>query len=58
MAGKVVSFLDGLTKHRTDGALVRLSTSIGMGEEWADGDKRLMEFAEKVVPLLDDYIPN
>ncbi len=51
-------FLDGLTKHRTDGALVRLSTSIGMGEEWADGDKRLMEFAEKVVPLLDDYIPN
>ncbi|MES9970378.1 MAG: VPLPA-CTERM-specific exosortase XrtD [Candidatus Thiodiazotropha sp.] len=51
-------FLDGLTKHRTDGALVRLTTSIGVDEKWADGDKRLMDFAGKVVPLLDDYIPN
>ncbi|MES9993386.1 MAG: VPLPA-CTERM-specific exosortase XrtD [Candidatus Thiodiazotropha sp.] len=51
-------FLDGLTKHRTDGALVRLTTSIGMEEEWSDGDERLVNFAEKVVPLLDDYIPN
>jgi exosortase D (VPLPA-CTERM-specific) len=51
-------FLDGLTKNRTDGALIRLTTSIGVDEEWADGDQRLMNFAEKVVPLLDDYIPN
>jgi exosortase D (VPLPA-CTERM-specific) len=51
-------FLDGLTKHRTDGALVRLTTSIGLKEEWGDGDKRLVDFAGKVVPLLDDYIPN
>jgi exosortase D (VPLPA-CTERM-specific) len=51
-------FFDSLTKHRTDGALVRLTTSIGVGEEWADGDKRLTDFAGKVVPLLDDYIPN
>ncbi|MEW7985090.1 MAG: VPLPA-CTERM-specific exosortase XrtD [Candidatus Thiodiazotropha endolucinida] len=51
-------FLDGLTKRRTDGALVRLTTSIGVGEEWADGDKRLMNFSGKVVPLLDQYIPD
>jgi exosortase D (VPLPA-CTERM-specific) len=51
-------FLDGLTKHRTDGALVRLTTSIGLEEEWGDGDKRLLDFAGKVVPLLDNYIPN
>jgi EpsI family protein len=51
-------FLDGLTKHRTDGALVRLTTSIGLEEEWGDGDKRLVDFAGKVVPLLDEYIPN
>jgi exosortase D (VPLPA-CTERM-specific) len=50
-------FFDGLTKHRTDGALVRLTTSIDVGEEWADGDKRLADFAGKVVPLLDEYIP-
>jgi exosortase D (VPLPA-CTERM-specific) len=51
-------FFDGLTKHRTDGALVRLTTSIGVGEAWSDGDERLADFAGKVVPLLDDYIPN
>ncbi|MES9950271.1 MAG: VPLPA-CTERM-specific exosortase XrtD [Candidatus Thiodiazotropha sp.] len=51
-------FLDGLAMHRTDGALVRLTTSIGMDEGWTDGDKRLVGFAKKVVPLLDEYIPN
>ncbi|MEW8150697.1 MAG: VPLPA-CTERM-specific exosortase XrtD [Candidatus Thiodiazotropha endolucinida] len=51
-------FLDGLTKRRTDGALVRLTTSIGAGEEWTDGDKRLADFSGKVVPLLDQYIPD
>jgi exosortase D (VPLPA-CTERM-specific) len=51
-------FLDGLTKHRTDGALVRLTTSIDVGEDWEDGDERLVKFAGKVVPLLDNYIPN
>ncbi|MES9940602.1 MAG: VPLPA-CTERM-specific exosortase XrtD [Candidatus Thiodiazotropha sp. 6PLUC2] len=51
-------FLDGLTKQRTDGALVRLTVSIGDGEDWLDGDKRLETFAGQVVPLLEDYIPN
>jgi exosortase D (VPLPA-CTERM-specific) len=51
-------FYDGLTKHRTDGALVRLTTSVGLGEEWDDGDKRLVEFVGEVVPLLNKYIPN
>ncbi|MET0062181.1 MAG: VPLPA-CTERM-specific exosortase XrtD [Candidatus Thiodiazotropha endolucinida] len=51
-------FLDGLTKRRTDGALVRLTTSIGAGEEWTDGDKRLADFSGKVVPLLGQYIPD
>ncbi|MEW8472283.1 MAG: VPLPA-CTERM-specific exosortase XrtD [Candidatus Thiodiazotropha endolucinida] len=51
-------FLDGLTQQRTDGALVRMTTSIGVGEEWADGDERLIDFAGKVAPLLEDYIPN
>ena len=51
-------FIDGLTKHRTDGALVRLTVSIGDGEDWSDGDKRLEKFAGQVVPMLEDYIPN
>ncbi|MES9861246.1 MAG: VPLPA-CTERM-specific exosortase XrtD [Candidatus Thiodiazotropha sp. LLP2] len=51
-------FQDGLIKHRTDGALVRLTVSIGDGEDWSDGDKRLEMFAGQVVPMLEDYIPN
>ena len=51
-------FLDGLTKHRTDGALVRLTTVIGTGEQWSDGDNRLRKFVMQAVPLLEPYIPN
>lgn len=50
-------FQDGLTKHRTDGALVRLTTTIGATEDWEDGDRRLVEFASEVVPRLGAYIP-
>ena len=50
-------FLDGLTRNRTDGALVRLTTSIGPGEEWSDGDARLQEFALGAVPQLDGFVP-
>jgi exosortase D (VPLPA-CTERM-specific) len=51
-------FYDSLTKHRTDGALVRLTTSIGVDEDWSDGDMRLVNFAQEVVPILEDYVPN
>ncbi|MCB1752641.1 MAG: VPLPA-CTERM-specific exosortase XrtD [Gammaproteobacteria bacterium] len=50
-------FLDGLTRHRTDGALVRLTTAIGIGEQWSDGDRRLRDFALQAVPLLDPHVP-
>ncbi|MEJ2405355.1 MAG: VPLPA-CTERM-specific exosortase XrtD [Candidatus Thiodiazotropha sp.] len=51
-------FYDGLTRQRTDGALVRLTTSVELNEDWSDGDRRLVDFAETVVPELDQYIPN
>jgi exosortase D (VPLPA-CTERM-specific) len=51
-------FYDRLTRQRTDGALVRLTTSVGLDESWSDGDRRLVEFAAAVVPKLDQYIPN
>ncbi|MCB1880971.1 MAG: VPLPA-CTERM-specific exosortase XrtD [Chromatiaceae bacterium] len=50
-------FLDGLTKHRTDGALVRLTTVINPGERWSDGDARLRAFALLAVPALDRFVP-
>lgn len=50
-------FQDGLMKQRTDGGLIRVTTIIGPGEAWADGDRRLAEFVKEVAPLLQAYIP-
>ena len=51
-------FWDALTRNRTDGALVRLTTVIQPWEDWADGDRRLREFAALAVPELVRFIPD
>ena len=48
---------DALTKHRTDGALVRLITPIYPTENEADADKRLQEFTRILLPSLSGYLP-
>jgi len=55
---KFYLFWDALTKHRTDGALVRLTAPIARGENELDVDRHLSEFAKEVSPLLARYIPN
>jgi exosortase D (VPLPA-CTERM-specific) len=50
-------FWDALTRNRTDGGLVRLTTLVRTDESLTDGDRRLMEFARIVSPQLKDYIP-
>jgi len=50
-------FWDALTKNRTDGALVRLTTSMPPGESIDAGDQRIEDFARDVVQHLDAYIP-
>ena len=50
-------FWDSLTKHRSDGSLVRLTTSINPGEKWEDGDARLRKFAGALGDQLKAYIP-
>lgn len=51
-------FWDSLTKNRTDGALVRVTTLMGKGEDGAEADKRLISFVKAARPLLSGYIPN
>jgi exosortase D (VPLPA-CTERM-specific) len=51
-------FVDSLTKRRTDGALVRLVTPLAIGESAESADQRLAEFASKVAPRLERYIPD
>jgi len=50
-------FVDSIKENRTDGALVRLTTLVGPNENIEKADKRLLNFAQQVTPLLKDYIP-
>ncbi len=51
-------FWDAVTRHRTDGALVRIITSVPLGSSEADADGELTEFASRLAPQLSSYIPN
>lgn len=50
-------FWDSLTKHRSDGALIRLTTMIGPNESWDDAESKLNAFASALGNKLDQYIP-
>jgi exosortase D (VPLPA-CTERM-specific) len=54
---KAYTFWDALTKHRTDGALVRLITPVGENEKLEDADRRLTKFTQEIVPILDQFLP-
>ena len=51
-------FWDALTRHRTDGALVRLVIAIPPASSEAVADKRVTELAGRIVPALTRYVPN
>jgi EpsI family protein len=54
---KAYAFWDALTRHRTDGALVRLITPVYESEKVEDAEARLQGFARQFVPILNEYIP-
>ena len=49
---------DAITKNRTDGALVRLTTVVTADESLEDADKSLSSFARSIGSELPKYIPN
>ena len=51
-------FWDALTRHRTDGAMVRLITPLPVGASEAAADERLTDFAGKVARVLPRFVPN
>jgi exosortase D (VPLPA-CTERM-specific) len=55
---KFFLFWDSLTRHRADGALVRLVSTVYPGEEEASADGRLQAMAGLVTPLLSRYVPD
>jgi exosortase D (VPLPA-CTERM-specific) len=48
---------DSLSRQRTDGSLVRLTTPIVPDETPASADKRLQDFLSLVNPMMSEYIP-
>lgn len=50
-------FWDALTRNRTDGALVRLTTVIGKGDDATAVEGQLVEFAAAMEPLLSKFVP-
>jgi len=51
-------FMDSLLRNRTDGALVRLTTEVPLGEDIADADRILTEFAQSIAGSLHRFIPD
>jgi exosortase D (VPLPA-CTERM-specific) len=51
-------FWDALTRHRTDGAMVRIITAVPVGADVSEADRQLTEFASHIAPDLTRYVPN
>ena len=54
---KLLLLKDAILINRTDGALIRLTTSINAGEAEQDADRRLQAFINVAVPALAQYLP-
>lgn len=50
-------FWDALTKNRTDGALIRLTTLVEKGEDPEVAELRLLDLVAKVADEIESYIP-
>lgn len=55
---KALNIWDGLTRNRTDGALVRFTTSVSPGEDMSAADRRLEALVRQVAPRLPKYVPH
>ena len=51
-------FWDSLSRHRTDGALVRLIVALPATASESDADSRLSAMARQIAPILTRYVPN
>ena len=55
---KWMIFWDALTRNRTDGALVRVTTMVRPGEDLASADERLSLFLEQTYPIVSEFVPS
>lgn len=55
---KLYLFWDAMTRQRSDGALIRLSAAVDPGEDEREVEQRLLQFAKRIQPQLNRYIPD
>ncbi len=55
---KFFLFWDAVTRGRTDGALIRVSSVVGPGETEEIVDQRLLQLVSAVEPELNHYVPD
>jgi exosortase D (VPLPA-CTERM-specific) len=58
LAVKWYLFWDAVTRHRTDGAMVRIIAPVQIGGDESAADRRLTEFASQIAADLPRYVPN
>jgi EpsI family protein len=51
-------FWDAVTRHRTDGAMIRLITALPPASSEADADRRLTDLAGRIAPTLTHFVPD
>jgi exosortase D (VPLPA-CTERM-specific) len=56
-AAKWFLLVDSIKKKRTDGALIRLSTTMIPDEPEEKADRRLRTMMESFFPIIDNYVP-
>jgi EpsI family protein len=57
-AVKGYMFWDAITRHRTDGAMIRIIAPLPPGADESTVDRELSEFAFHIAPKLPGFIPN
>ncbi len=55
---KTDSLWRGITTSRTDGALVRLVTNIGLDGSMQNADEKLTQFAQNTLDVLPAFVPD
>jgi len=50
-------FWDSMNDHRSDGALMRLTTVLQPGQDLSIADKRLEDFSRKIAPRIPEFVP-
>lgn len=51
-------FSDAIMMNRSDGALVRIVTTLKPGEDMSIADERLQVFLTGIVPVITEYVPD